>query len=253
MANRTPTVYNCRTSGAWDGDLALSATYIPERFFTYAILYGCTSDRVQNIQRRLLESECKTFHPMLLPTIIAELERERHIGHVRMARKHLSDRIDEMTKNEPSTPQKEKTPSLSTSFDSSDTDGTDDSTTLWLELSMFKNGMENWRDQLVKMIEHADELSQAYIVSSQLGSRPITPERDSQKVDGEDGTDKVDDSEILEADLHDTGVRIKNRLQQLKSDYDFHIRDCNALIKAMSLATQLVSIPLFPLPFLKPA
>ncbi|KFA81959.1 hypothetical protein S40288_04391 [Stachybotrys chartarum IBT 40288] len=237
------TVYYCRTSGACEGDLCLSATYFPERFFTDAVLYGCTDGTVRSVQERLVGSESKTFHPMLLPTIVAELERERQIGHVRKATEHLSDRIDEMMESQTPAVVKEGSLEVPSGSDGSITDKDEDSTTLWLELSMFRNGMENWRDQLVKMIEHVDELSRTWLETSE-NQRPATREtnpRNLQPAEDKDKEEGIDDQAALKSDLHDTGVRIKARLQQLKSDYDFHIRDCTTLIDAMSLATQLAS------------
>lgn len=180
---------------------------------------------------------------MLLPTIIAEFERERQIGHVRKAKKHLSHRIDEMMDSQTPVAVKKGSLGVPSGSDGSITAEDEDSTTLWLELSMFKNGMENWRDQLVKMIEHVEQLSQSWLEPSE-NQRPATREtntRNFQPVEDKDKEEGIDDQATLKSDLHDTSVRIKGRLQQLKSDYDFHIRDCTTLIDAMSLATQLVS------------
>ena len=196
--------------------MALSATYKPETFFTSAVFYGCTDEMQRDIHQQLRDNDSGVFHPLLLPTIIAEIERKRHVEYVRKARRQLADRIDELVDDRPT----ERSGACKSSDSISD-----DSTTLWFELRSFKDSMENWRDELCKMISHVDSLSETCFA-------PIS-------LNGLDRSDRVED---VKKRMRDSGCRIKNRLNELKSEYNSHIRDCKAQIEAMSLATQLVSL-----------
>lgn len=86
-------VYTCRTAESWEDDMALSVTFFPDTLTTNAIWFGCNfeersisghnlTDSVI-ITSRLREFDGEVFHPMMLPTIFAEFERDRHINLVR--------------------------------------------------------------------------------------------------------------------------------------------------------------------------
>ncbi|KAH8900803.1 hypothetical protein GQ53DRAFT_835683 [Thozetella sp. PMI_491] len=199
--------YNCRTSGTCTGDLALSATYLPDRFFTYAVVYGCTDDIQRDIYQRLIDSDCDVFHPLILPTIIAELERERHVTYVRETTTRLDRLIGDMTNDGLGENPR--------NFHSGPFEN-DDSAGLWLDLRTFQNGMESWRERLVEMIEHTDTLSQTCFAVGAAGW-----------------------PEVLRKHMNDSGSRIRSRLLELKKEYDSQIRECKALTEGTSLATRL--------------
>ncbi|KAK5997638.1 hypothetical protein PT974_03002 [Cladobotryum mycophilum] len=86
----------------------------------------------------------------------------------------------------------------------------------WLKNSYLKNGLENWRAQLLRMIDHVDELDKTC-----FGIK-ITSGREDE----------------IEA-LRETGAIIKGRLRELVSEYDEFIREITNVMEAMNLAVQL--------------
>ncbi|KAH0499597.1 hypothetical protein TgHK011_006778 [Trichoderma gracile] len=90
---------------------------------------------------------------------------------------------------------------------------------LWIKISHLKNGLENWKTQLRKMVEHTKELE-----DTDFGMK----------------CDVQTDAWIRRRDaLRDCGTRLKERLQDLMDEYDDFIRECDHIMAGMSLATQL--------------
>ncbi|OTB15694.1 hypothetical protein K445DRAFT_366875 [Daldinia sp. EC12] len=79
----------------------------------------------------------------------------------------------------------------------------------WLNVYAIKNGLECWLTVLTGMIVHIDELGQA--------------------------CDQVNDK----INFYNTGRRIKDRLNEIHSEYLDLIRDCTMIIDGMTLATNL--------------
>jgi hypothetical protein len=70
-------VYNCRSPATWSEDLAMSVTFVPSRNFTYGVFYGCPDNLTDDIAKKLSYSGSTVLHPLVLPTIFAEIERNR--------------------------------------------------------------------------------------------------------------------------------------------------------------------------------
>lgn len=93
---------------------------------------------------------------------------------------------------------------------------------LWIKISHLKNGLENWKTQLRKMLDHTQELE-----DTDFGMSRDTPtEVWASRRDG----------------LRECGSRIRERLRDLVDEYDDFIRECDHIMAGMSLATQLVNI-----------
>jgi len=82
MGDYNAYVTNCRTTNAWPTDLALTSTYFPHCNLNFAIIFGCTLSVEEEILNRLSFSAAEAAHPQLLPGILVELERLRHINVV---------------------------------------------------------------------------------------------------------------------------------------------------------------------------
>ncbi|KAK2774506.1 hypothetical protein CKAH01_03739 [Colletotrichum kahawae] len=89
----------------------------------------------------------------------------------------------------------------------------------WLDIYHKKNGLLNWKDQLEKMITHAEELNTTNFSHDVNQSSEINEFR------------KL---------MRDTGDRIKERLQDIIREYDERIRDCERNLDGMSLANQML-------------
>ncbi|KAL5083967.1 hypothetical protein Trisim1_000702 [Trichoderma cf. simile WF8] len=270
--------YTCRTTESWDDDMALSVTFFPDTLSTNAIWFGCNlkkrpvsghdlTDSVI-ITDKLRQFDGAIFHPMMLPTIFAEFERDRHVDLVRKSNTQFMQRmIDIESQNDAfyiqqinrdirqSMEKASQSPSRASSFfndmkgrvgsilsgttlttssifnsseeskesqpESNNNNKEDDETCamLWIQISHLKNGLENWKTQLRKMLDHIQELEDA-----DFGMNRNTPiELWTSRRDG----------------LKECGERIRERLRDLVDEYDDFIRECDHVMAGMSLATQL--------------
>ncbi|KAF7547218.1 hypothetical protein G7Z17_g7895 [Cylindrodendrum hubeiense] len=181
------TVYNCRSSNAWETDLALSETYFPESSLTFAILYGCTASIEKDIIERLSFVREEATHPVLMPGIFAELERSRHRKLVQSSIAELEEKILELDMN-------------SDDVDTVKRAATDKKNvakrTAWLDTTYLRNGLMSWSTQLGRMIQSLKELENA---TSRKRSVPLfrnyraadqTPEC-TRRIDTDIGTDSM--------------------------------------------------------------
>ncbi|KAI0593983.1 hypothetical protein F4775DRAFT_575663 [Biscogniauxia sp. FL1348] len=209
---RSVLVYNCRSSSAWSNDLALSATYCPYKKRTLAVLYGCCDRSRDKFITRLSTWGFLTYHPLVLPTIFAEVERDRHFDVLAPMISELVNRVRtiggadaEFSPNQPS--QK--------------ANSSENSIELWLEVSWLKIGLESWRQQIENMISHCDTLKQPAFDTQNQGVTSHGPKSDEL------------------SDMEDAGTLIRKRLLELQGEYNEKIRTCATVVDCMVLATQL--------------
>ncbi|KAI0892815.1 hypothetical protein F4806DRAFT_224156 [Annulohypoxylon nitens] len=69
-----------RMSSSLPGDLALSLTYVPSKDTTFAVVYGCHKDQIDDIEKRIEGAGDKIKYPLLLVGLLVELERERTLA-----------------------------------------------------------------------------------------------------------------------------------------------------------------------------
>lgn len=217
-------VYNCRSAVTWSGGMAMSVTYLPATMTTYAMVYGCDLSRGDNdggdvstadiIIEKLSNLDCEVFHPILLPAIYADLERDRHAELVEKTINNPSQRVYDIAR-------RQGCHSDASSSEDSSRRG-DESFMVWVKISGLKNSLENWRRQLLKMVDHVDDLER----------RNYGMERE--------GHDIAENEKRLRA-LRESGARIKQRLLDLIDEYDEYIRNCGYTMEGMNIATQLVS------------
>jgi hypothetical protein len=96
---------------------------------------------------------------------------------------------------------------------------------IWLETYELKSGLENWVEQLEKMIAQCDFLEEKYLQSPSPGSA----------MDG--------DEKLRETMIH-SGRIIKERLKDIIRDYSENTRQCEMIMEGLTLATQMVCIEL---------
>ncbi|KAF5026000.1 hypothetical protein F66182_1902 [Fusarium sp. NRRL 66182] len=269
-------VYNCRTAASWDGDTALSVTFFPETLTTNAVWYGCDLT-VHNVHGHLLTDaeiitgrlsnfDGQVFHPMILPTIFADFERERQIGLVRKCLTQFVQRINDLA-----TPElqhlEEIEPEISLTSEKETADALN-------PVPMKKKGLT----QLFQVVSKAISSG----ASSHVASLPKTSPRASS-TETEQGQepavllwqnisflriglqnwqtqlrkmmDHVQDLDATNfgirtainteewqtnlAALREVGSRIRSRLQDLVDEYDEYIRQCTHIMEGLTLATQL--------------
>lgn len=156
------------------------------------------------ISGRLGNADGTLRHPLLLVGIFAEIERKRHLRLVKNGLEDLLKTVSSLSRH--GAEWKTIAPQEDESRHAIDP---------WLEIHYIKNGLENWRNQLLKMIEHVDEL----------------PTR-SDLYPSIDFTEKAEEPD----------VRIQERLREIVCDYDEKIRECEMIMEGMTLATSLVRL-----------
>ncbi|KAM5341701.1 hypothetical protein ACJ41O_014732 [Fusarium nematophilum] len=144
-------VYNFRSSNAWDGDLALSATYFPHCGLTFAVLFGCPVSVEAQILRYLSADSPAAGHPLLMSGIVAEFERKRHVRLVDDSINDMETRIlqldDESAAMEMMTPEERAMRKKA-------------KRTAWLDTMYLRNHLISQSRCLEKIFDHADELNQ---------------------------------------------------------------------------------------------
>lgn len=158
-------VYNCRTSNAWDLDLALSATHYPERGLTFAVMYGTSNAIERTILKRLGSVKVEAAHPLLLHGILAELELARHNRLVEGSINEMETKIFELN----------FASSRPHDYCRSEIERRSESKrTAWLDLSYLRNSLVTWNTQLLRMIEHSEALEPEQYIKSLTRSGTYT-------------------------------------------------------------------------------
>ena len=266
-------VYSCRTSGQWDGDIALTVTFFPQTLTTNAVWYGCNFtkrfihgyniDDYELITKRLINFDCPAFHPMLLPTIFADFERERQIP---LVRKHLRKLVEKLldlsnSKSQPDIIRSTAACSGNTKRPSSKAH--------WIQ-SLLGSVLTNPKVIQLKL-DPDSNFHFAEKKSPSLTPTPLVNEDSSVRLWLEIGdlrngletwraqlvkmlshVEELDRSHFcvnsgineetkFKGDaLREAGERIKERLQDLIDENDEFIRECVKSMDGMTLATQLV-------------
>jgi hypothetical protein len=268
-------VYNCRTSNAWDTDLALTATYFPHCGLTFAVLFGCPLSIEEEVLRRLSFAMAEAAHPLLMPGIFTELERSRQVHIIEATIDELETRIlqldfqssdmEQMPASEAETRNQEKR-------------------TAWLDTTYLRNTLISWNTQQAKICRHIDELSSKVFNSpsskgpsaccdidrdadlviesnrnfkldktrpseapydgTQFYEEEFDESRNAQKDKQQDRILTVqEEAEETKSRLRQTGQKIKDRIQGIIDEYDDKIRDCTMRVDGMAMTTQWASIP----------
>ncbi|KAK6206035.1 hypothetical protein LQW54_007974 [Pestalotiopsis sp. IQ-011] len=244
---QTTSVYNCRTTNAWEMDLGLTVTYFPECDLTFAVLFGCHISTEEEIIKRLTFARDDVFHPLLLPGIIAEIERRRHFYHVDNTIDEVEARIFDL----------EVRPDADEGIDAAEMAKLHkEKRSAWLNTTYTRNCLISWQVQLQNMVSEAEEFerslemeatpSRAFTWDSGPGEVDL-PHRD-EKMEPEQR--KMDKNKTLDSPstlvFHDghrekmkaTGSKITSRIRALIEEYDEKIRDCTMRIDGMAMATQ---------------
>ncbi|KAI6764281.1 hypothetical protein HG530_008070 [Fusarium avenaceum] len=272
-------VYNCRTAASWEGDMALSVTFFPETLTTNAVWYGCDMKEHRTYGHNLTNADIITsrltnfdggiFHPLILPIIFAELERERHVSLVRRYLTQLVQRINDLAYPDSSAGHESQAESsqLSDKGSFADRDSCKKLKALLTQLHLYSRpedcapiakpipntptdsntGHELPRVNIREDTEPAIVLWQntSFLSNGLQNWKAQLRKMHKEVQDLNDTNFKIGninhspEVEIKLSRLRDVGARIKVRIQDLIDEYDENILQCNHITEGLKLATQL--------------
>lgn len=255
--------------------MALSVTFFPDTLTTHAVIYSCdmkTPDMYcpdltldQIIVSRLSNSDTPVFHPMLLPAIFADIERDRQIELVRTKLSELVQRITHLT----------SAASLQSNSGTNLVDNPSGNTTTANQgrTRMFGHSLPglgtvfSWlrgthsATNSVEDEKKAQESPSPYPPTEKLepptarlwleishlrnglGNWQCQLRNMMDHVEELETTEFASDKPSNYANFQqfrEVGVRIRERLQELVDEYDEYIRECTIIMEGLTLATQLV-------------
>jgi len=251
-------VYNCRTSNAWDMDLALTTTHFPHCGLTFAILFGCPLSIEEEVIRRLSFATDEASHPLLLPGIFVELERSRHVHVIEAMIDKLESKIFELDFQPENTERSQASGAERRN---------QEKRTAYLDTAYLRNSLFGWSTQLLRMLQQIEYLdSEVYcsggitqadhnglntnvtygdptflIAQHRYGNREIPEEDEVSDSDSELNACLTSQNYKLEQSkkgMRKAGRKIKDRLQAIIDEYEEKIRDCTMRLDGMAMATQ---------------
>nr|XP_036582707.1 uncharacterized protein CTRU02_07260 [Colletotrichum truncatum]KAF6791498.1 hypothetical protein CTRU02_07260 [Colletotrichum truncatum] len=197
-------------------DIALSATFFAEKCITYAVMYGCADQVIEQTTAWLKRVKGQAIHPLIMPMIFVELERKRLFNLLDFEQNSLQGQILHL---------KNKLRSESQAMESGKTRSNDvsandcESTKVWIDISSLKNGLESLKTQLENMIEHSKELNTTFFRAHAEGNQVSCGHAQEREV----------------------GEKIETRLREMIVEFDSKVRTCDSLLGGMALAAQMES------------
>lgn len=205
------------------------------------MLYGCSEEIREQVIDDLSSCDHKLYHPLTLPALFAEIERDRHFDLVNPMVRKLMQRARSIANAQYSSgDSRSKQPA-------GVIQEPENYMQQWFEITYLKNGLQSWRHELQKMVKHCDDLTRANFHASQRSpaSTESTPVNTTFSTDAFDSTESTDETKMDEIEqLKISGYRIRQRLLDIQAEYDDKVRECGMIIDGMVLAAQLVSAKL---------
>jgi hypothetical protein len=180
--------YNLRMT-----NVAMSVTFNLKSHLTKAIYFGCTPNDKDEFAMRVNNAGNTTRHPMLSVGLFTERQKRWDFLSVNLS-------ITKMNTHVVSLGQPLRIAEQSASMDL---------VQLWMKIRYLSSRLETWKQQILKMITHIDELAHT-LFQYQL-------------------------------DLVKEGKIIKERLMDIVIEYDDMCRKCNLVTDGASLAIGIVS------------
>ncbi|EEU42221.1 uncharacterized protein NECHADRAFT_79930 [Fusarium vanettenii 77-13-4] len=188
--------------------MALSVSFSPRSLTTYAVVYGCDEEAADFLTAKLTGTDHPVFHPMLLPTLFADMERERQVKLLRKNSAKMSQLTVDLTINK----------GLEGPDWGPQVDHSGEPIELWQDMSYLQNGLQNWQRQMQRMVIHLEQ-----------SSNTTVPDTNRYDIKAQKNLEK----------LTVPGIRIQKRLEELIDEYDEHIRDCATVTEGLKLAMSM--------------
>ncbi|KAF5557916.1 hypothetical protein FNAPI_5289 [Fusarium napiforme] len=222
-------VYSARTSNAWDGDLAVSATYFPNCRLTFAVMFGCPLSVEAEILTRLETATYEICHPLLVPSMLVEIERRRHLPIIDDTLDEIEARFLELDDPE----------SLQHITEAEKLTRKEAKRSSWLDILYLRNQLMSWNTCLEALYEHTEQLSRTTFRDINIPSVLKPPSSDDFTIHGDSSSDSGADwnAPIGELSLANS-AKIQARLREVIKDYNEKIRECTAGFEGMAMTTQ---------------
>ncbi|KAI0844637.1 hypothetical protein F5Y00DRAFT_266365 [Daldinia vernicosa] len=216
-----PEVYTARTSSAWPDDIALSSTYLSHRKLSLSVFYGCNDEQSSNIERRLAEAGDAIYHPMLTPGILIELDRKRLVEEVESVLDPFVSSTEALccTSRDPE------------SILNREGESTDELLNLYNGTSELAKGIRKVKRQISDMCKHTHELEAIFAITRIKWK--------SRRRSGLGKKDRVQlDASLMSSNIE---TRIRERLTEIKSEYDEKLDECQMVLNGLNFTTQMAS------------
>jgi hypothetical protein len=234
----TAQVYNCRSPSTWPSDLALTATHLPEPGLTFGLLFGSSVATERDILKRLGSISFEAAHPMLLPGLFTELELVRHKNLIDINTSEVETKIYELNTRSVTVLDREETELQYQARREA-----------YLNSEFLRKMLTTWNNQLLHMVEHVNSLHNAssrFSSDNPLQGLDLEPTKQVSTFEFEsDITSKSDKMSLSNKarhrrNMYNIGCKIKNRLVQIRDEYDEKIRDCTMRNEGFAVVTQWV-------------
>jgi hypothetical protein len=239
-------------------------------------MFGCTLSVEAEVLTRLTAATYEISHPLLVPSIIVEIERKRHLPIVEDTLDELEARIQELD---------EDPESLQGVAEAEKTARKEAKRSAWLDMLYLRNQLISWNTCLEALYKHINLLNRTIPQeknmrfqyrneytgdlgedegsfsdfdsyssgsNSDLSLADISPDAHTKGTNISQVIYEVPQaysypkpkSETLmlsKSHMRRTGAKIRGRLQEIIKDYNEKIRECTTGVEGMVMATQWVS------------
>lgn len=211
-------VYNCRSDTntlKFNEDILISTTYFRDRPWIFSAIYGYPSGKAQTLVSRLKKFKEPAFHPLMVPMVFVEHERERFMEEMEIKGPKLEERILDLENRLQDDKHRKALNRDQIKEENREMTQKDcESAKLWDDVSRLRNGMESFRKVLASMEQQFETFKELKLVSHL-----------------QDTDETVYDSIISE--------QIRCRIRELDAEVDGNIRKCEGLLAGMALAIQV--------------
>jgi hypothetical protein len=241
-------------------------------------MFGCTLSVEIEVLARLAKTTYETCHPLLMPSILAELERKRQLPIVEEQLNNIQAQVlqlDEDLNSNQILSEKEKV------------ELREARRAAWLDMMYYRDQLRSWSTCLDSFYKHASQLNQTMFSETRTKTRDICdktleyieydavsdssselssgsqlrecladlpswthiPYEQKNIAQTEQATSaalqrttysRLMSQSVSKAQMRRTGTKIQDRLREIIKDYHEKIRECNTGVEGMIMAAQYV-------------
>lgn len=188
----------------------------------FAIVFGCSISIEQEIINRLKSATSEAAHPLLLPGLLVELERSRHIDIIDRTISDIESRILDLRPM-----VAEIVPKIERDEEKLK------NRNQYLDTAYLRNQLVSWNEELRELISHTEELMYGVFHQNKTPSFASAwePKQKPQRFRTPEDRRNY---------MRRVTSRIKDRVQDIVMEYEDKIRDCTMRVDGMAMATQWV-------------